>query len=58
MKKFRDYSSAGINRISIGVQSFVDKDLKLLGRLHSAEEAISAIKTSLSIFDNVNFDLI
>ena len=58
MKKFRDYSSAGINRISIGVQSFVDKDLKLLGRLHNAEEALSAIKTSLSIFDNVSFDLI
>ena len=58
MKKFRGYASAGINRISIGVQSFIDKDLKLLGRLHSAKEAISAIKTSLSIFDNVNFDLI
>ena len=58
IKKFKDYASAGINRISIGVQSFVDKDLKLLGRLHSAKEAISAIKTSLSIFDNVNFDLI
>ncbi len=58
MKKFRDYASSGINRISIGVQSFIDKDLKLLGRLHTAKEAISAIKTSLSIFDNVNFDLI
>ena len=58
MKKFRNYASAGINRISIGVQSFIDKDLKLLGRLHSAEEATSAINTSLSLFENVNFDLI
>ena len=58
MKKFRDYASAGINRISIGVQSFIDKDLKLLGRLHSAKEAKSAVNTSLSLFGNVNFDLI
>ena len=58
MKKFKDYYSAGINRISIGVQSFLDKDLKLLGRKHTAKEAISAIETSVGIFKNTSFDLI
>ncbi len=57
-RKLKDYASAGVNRISIGVQSFIDKDLKSLGRRHTAEEAIFAINTSLNIFDNVNFDLI
>ncbi|MED5530888.1 MAG: radical SAM family heme chaperone HemW [Pseudomonadota bacterium] len=58
MKKFKDYYSAGINRISIGAQSFLDKDLKLLGRKHTAKEAISAIETSVGIFKNTSFDLI
>jgi len=58
MKKFKDYYSAGINRISIGVQSFLDKDLKLLGRKHTAKEAISAVETSVGIFKNTSFDLI
>ncbi len=58
IKKFRDYASAGINRISIGVQSFVDKDLKLLGRRHNANEALSAIDTGSSIFENLSIDLI
>ena len=58
MKKFKGYADAGINRISIGVQSFIDKDLKLLGRQHNAQEAISAINTGLCIFDNLSFDLI
>ena len=58
MQKFKDYYSAGINRISIGAQSFLDKDLKLLGRKHTAKEAISAIETSVGIFKNTSLDLI
>ena len=58
IEKFKDYASAGVNRISIGVQSFIDNDLKRLGRLHTAKEAISAIETSLNLFENVSFDLI
>ena len=58
IKKFRDYASAGINRISIGVQSFVDKDLRLLGRRHSAKEALSAVEIGTNIFENLSFDLI
>ena len=42
-RKFKDFSSIGINRISIGVQSFNDNDLKRLGRKHSSNDAIKAI---------------
>ena len=48
---------AGVNRISIGVQSFHDTYLKVLGRRHSAKDAISAVDRALSIFDNVSVDI-
>ena len=57
-RKFKDFSSIGINRISIGVQSFNDNDLKRLGRKHSSNDAIKAIDIAKSTFCNVNFDLI
>lgn len=57
-KKFKDFSLAGINRISIGVQSFDDIDLKKLGRNHSASDAVAAVEIANSEFVNVNFDLI
>ena len=57
-KKFKDFSLAGINRISIGVQSFNDIDLKYLGRKHSANDALAAVEIANSEFVNVNFDLI
>ena len=57
-QKFKDFKAAGINRVSIGVQSLRDKDLKFLGREHSAAEAIEAIKTAQEIFDRYSFDLI
>lgn len=48
----------GIRRISIGVQSFRDEELKLLGRIHSAEEAVTAIKEAgESGFDSISLDL-
>jgi oxygen-independent coproporphyrinogen-3 oxidase len=56
--KFRDFKSAGINRLSIGIQALNDADLKFLGREHSASEAISTIKTTGKIFENYSFDLI
>ena len=40
LQKFRDYSNTGINRISIGVQSLDNDDLKNLGRTHTAEQAV------------------
>ncbi len=55
---FSQYRKAGINRLSIGVQSFRDLQLKELGRIHSADEAITAFKIARdSGFENINLDL-
>jgi len=51
------YSHYGINRVSIGVQSFCDETLKILGRQHSAQQAKDAIKLACEFFDNVSIDL-
>lgn len=55
LQAFRD---AGINRLSIGVQSFRDDSLKFLGRLHSSQEAMKIIEIASDLFDNFSFDLI
>jgi oxygen-independent coproporphyrinogen-3 oxidase len=55
--RFRGFRDAGVNRISIGVQSFDDGMLARLGRIHSADEARRAIEAALASFDNVNIDL-
>lgn len=49
---------AGVTRISLGVQSFSDKSLRLMGRLHTSEQAIAALKLAKSVFENVSADLI
>jgi oxygen-independent coproporphyrinogen-3 oxidase len=54
---FRGYRAAGVNRVSLGIQSFNDEKLKALGRIHSADEARRAIEMALSTFDNVNLDI-
>lgn len=57
-EKFNDYRQAGINRLSIGVQSFQEKHLNKLGRIHSSQEAITAISAAKKVgFDNINIDL-
>lgn len=56
--RFRGYRAAGVNRVSLGVQSLNDKDLRLLGRLHDAATARSAIETARSTFPRLSFDLI
>ena len=56
-EKFRDYRAAGVNRLSLGIQSFDPRHLKSLGRIHDDREAQSAIETALRHFDNVNLDL-
>ena len=57
-RKFRHFRQAGINRLSIGVQSFQPKLLKTLGRIHNREEAIHAVdQARLAGFDNINLDL-
>ncbi|HLD96085.1 MAG TPA: radical SAM family heme chaperone HemW [Alphaproteobacteria bacterium] len=58
VEKFKDFKKLGINRLSLGVQSFNDDDLRYLGRRHNATQARTALKEALSIFDNVSFDLI
>jgi len=55
--RFRGYRAAGVNRISLGVQSFDDAMLGALGRIHSADEARRAIDLAQECFDNVNIDL-
>ena len=56
--RFKDYRAIGINRLSIGVQSFDDKKLTRLGRIHDSHEAIVAAETAhASGFDNFNLDL-
>ncbi|SBS25567.1 Oxygen-independent coproporphyrinogen-III oxidase 1 [Marinomonas spartinae] len=57
-EKFRHFRQAGINRLSIGIQSFQPNLLKTLGRIHNREEAILAVdKSRLAGFDNINLDL-
>ena len=56
-KYIKEYAEAGINRISIGVQSFDDNHLQQLGRIHSANEAKIAIHEVATHFNNFNIDI-
>ena len=56
-EKFAAFAKCGINRVSIGVQSFQDEQLKALGRIHNGEEAKKAIQIALDHFKSVNIDL-
>ncbi len=56
--RFRGYRAAGVNRVSLGVQSLDDSALKALGRLHTAREALEAVAVARGIFDRYSFDLI
>ncbi|HEX6692653.1 MAG TPA: radical SAM family heme chaperone HemW, partial [Burkholderiales bacterium] len=55
--RFRGFRDAGVNRISVGVQSFDDAMLRALGRIHGANEARRAVEAALAAFDTVNLDL-
>jgi oxygen-independent coproporphyrinogen-3 oxidase len=55
--KFNGYRQLGINRLSIGIQSFSDQQLKHLGRIHNGQEAVSAVEMAKAAgFDNFNLD--
>jgi oxygen-independent coproporphyrinogen-3 oxidase len=57
-QRFSDYRDLGINRLSIGVQSFNDDSLHALGRIHDSKQAIKAIETAHKVgFDNFNIDI-
>ncbi len=54
---FQLYRDIGINRLSIGVQSFFEEDLKLMNRAHNSAEAMACLKEATQYFDNISFDL-
>lgn len=56
--RLQDFRSAGVNRVSVGIQALNDTDLRRLGRTHGAIEARNAISVSQSVFDRTSFDLI
>ncbi len=57
IEKFKAFKDIGINRLSIGVQSFNDQHLLSLGRIHNAKEAVKACTLASDLFDNFNIDL-
>ncbi len=56
--RFRGYRSAGVNRVSLGVQALDDRALKELGRQHTAQEALAAVHIARGVFERYSFDLI
>lgn len=56
-QKFADFRSAGVNRLSLGIQSFNPTHLRALGRIHDDREARVAVELALRNFDNINLDL-
>ena len=56
--RFAAYRQAGISRVSMGIQALNDPDLRRLGRIHSAAEALAAFDIARNAFDRVSFDLI
>ena len=57
-QRFADYLSLGINRLSIGIQSFNNESLQALGRIHDSQQAIKAVETAHKVgFENFNLDL-
>ncbi|MFA5081397.1 MAG: radical SAM family heme chaperone HemW [Hydrogenophilaceae bacterium] len=57
LERFRGYREAGVNRLSLGIQSFDDRHLKALGRIHDSREAHAAIAGARATFERVNLDL-
>lgn len=58
VERFRGYRAAGVNRVSLGVQSLRPGPLAELGRRHSVEEAVAAVRIAQSVFERSSFDLI
>jgi oxygen-independent coproporphyrinogen-3 oxidase len=56
--RFADLAAAGVNRVSLGLQSLDDQDLAFLGRAHSAAEGLNALEIAQAVFPRVSFDLI
>ena len=58
LKKITQFAVTPINRLSIGVQSFFEADLKLMNRAHTAKEALESLKIAQTYFDNITIDLL
>jgi len=59
LEKLKGFKAAGVNRLTLGVQSFFDSSLNFLGRIHSAKQAALSIEQSrMAGFDNIGIDLI
>src|SRR5215472_4723711 len=56
--RFQGYRTAGVNRVSLGVQALDDRSLQALGRLHTAQEALDAVAVARTVFTRYSFDLI
>ena len=56
--RFQSLKECGINRLSIGIQSFFDDDLRLMNRAHDAGQSLRAINAAVQVFDNISIDLI
>ena len=57
-ENFRGYRTAGVNRVSVGVQALNENDLKALGRQHTPDEAVKAFRLAAKVFPRVSFDMI
>jgi putative oxygen-independent coproporphyrinogen III oxidase len=57
MARFRGFRQAGVNRLSLGIQSFNPAHLRALGRIHDEREAMAAAEAALGLFEEVNLDL-
>jgi oxygen-independent coproporphyrinogen-3 oxidase len=57
-EKLMDWKEAGINRLSIGIQSFFEEDLKWMNRAHNAEQAMDSLRAAVKHFNNITVDLI
>ena len=58
LQKLKDLKKSGVNRISIGVQSFHDYELKMMNRIHNSNQGLKAIEWTSKVFDNFSVDLI
>ncbi len=57
-EKLKEWKEAGINRLSTGIQSFFEEDLKWMNRVHTAEQAIDNLQLATRLFNNITIDLI
>ena len=57
-EKLKEIKEVGVNRLSLGIQSFQDKDLKFLGRIYNSEQALRAAEMVTNVFSNYSFDFI